>query len=236
MHNKIDMKKLFFIILLGISNSLCGQYKAIDTTSFGYKNYVVHLGKEFSLNVNRLAKKYSFDANELLAIIHTESLFNPSAFNVNWYIVQSGGHYTASGDGGVGLLQFSNEWIKGYHNYQVSCMSRVRQLWIIDKMFKRIVDEGHGALLSSPGGLCLFIFGSHRGSASNQIAYLRNPYLGHGGAMYFTSMSTSFNAGKVIPYKKEKGNFETYYDFYMAIERNHYRKMYKHGKSLNKSN
>ena len=217
------MRLILFTIFILWSSVCIGAYVPINRTSYGYINYASYMGSEFLASVEAIAKKYSLDSNELLALIHIESFYNQQAFNINWNMLRSGVKYHASGSGCVGILQFDEAWCKPYTQYQVSCMSRLRQLQILNVGLQRHVDMGNASLLSTSGGICCIIFGGY----CNPIAYsnwLRNPYLGHAGAIYFTNAPTTYNSGRLVPYNKSTRTFETHYDVYMRIEREFYRK------------
>jgi hypothetical protein len=224
---------ILWVVFFLYSGKLSSSYNAVDTvkrinkSSFGYIHYASKLERSFLSQLEYISNKHGFDPNELLALIHQESVYNPGSFNVNPYVMRFNRYY-ASGSGNVGILQFSRYWINPLHPYKFSLLSRMQQLNYFDRKLEefKLKEPIYKDYVSVPGGLACIIWGPYSSNPSVAYQVLRNPYNGCAYSMYFSSDNNSWNGGKIVNYDKLKKNFESYLESYIKIEQNYYKKKY----------
>jgi hypothetical protein len=232
---------ILFIVFFLYSGKLSSNSYFVDTvkrinrSSFGYVHYASKLERNFLVQLEYISNKHGFDPNELLALIHQESLYNPGSFNVNPYVMRFGRYY-ASGSGNVGILQFSHYWISPLHPYKFSLLSRMQQLNYFDRRLEEFKSKEpiYKDYVSVPGGLACIIWGPYNSIPSVAYQVLRNPYNGCAYSMYFSGSNNFWNGGKIAVYNKSKKNFESHLEEYIQIEQNYYKKKYLMSKSLSR--
>lgn len=194
---------------------LTTNYHPINRKSYGFRHYAYRLEKEFLEEVDNIAFAFGIDANEMLALMHHESLFNPAAFNIARDGFSENG-YTPLGDGGVGLLGFMGYWTGFMHPYHVSRLTRYQQLFLIRiKLTELRMNPITSEVLDTPGGFAYYVMGSHRGTPEQLHQYLTNPQAYHPGAMYFTKFKTPYGGAK---WNSKKNNYESAFDAAYKIE------------------